>query len=72
MKVRKFSGSVAVLVIFSVVIVSKASENFNETYDYGNRTGKFLFDALFGLEAAFSDAEETVSPNNLVKSCDCG
>lgn len=40
----------------------------------GPRTGKFLFDTLFGLEetAYNSDDEETSAAPNTLKSCDCG
>lgn len=40
----------------------------------GPRTGKFLFDTLFGLEetAYSTDDEESVGHTNTLKSCDCG
>lgn len=40
----------------------------------GARTGKFLFDTLFGIEetAYNSDDEEPAANTNTLKSCDCG
>lgn len=38
-----------------------------------NRNGKFLFDALFGLESAIEEAaDEETSSSNVVKACNCG
>lgn len=38
------------------------------------RTGKFLFDALFGIEETSynSDDDEPAAATNTLKSCDCG
>jgi len=37
-----------------------------------NRNGKFLFDALFGLESALEEAaDEETSSSNIVKACNC-
>jgi hypothetical protein len=70
MKVRIFWNATQLLLV--LLVAKTVDGEFNDTLTYGrNRTGKFLFDALFGLEAAFSDVEE-VAPSNLVKSCDCG
>lgn len=46
---------------------------FYNTSNGLNRNGKFLFDALFGLESAIEEAadEETAS-SNVVKACNCG
>lgn len=38
-----------------------------------NRNGKFLFDALFGIESAIEEvADEETSSSNVVKACNCG
>lgn len=40
----------------------------------GPRTGKFLFDTLFGIEETSynSDDDEPTAAQNTLKSCDCG
>lgn len=62
------------LLVATVVVDVRA---FNNSVDYfgdsfaSNRSGKFLFDTLFGLEALQDELISTSSTNTL-KSCDCG
>ncbi|KAJ6647814.1 hypothetical protein Bhyg_03037, partial [Pseudolycoriella hygida] len=44
---------------------------YNTTNDL-NRSGKFLFDAIFGLESAIEEAADgDTSSSNVVKTCNC-
>lgn len=66
--------STLLLLIAFFIIDARA---FNNTVDYfedsfaRNRSGKFLFDTLFGLEA-LQDEIVSSSSTNTLKSCDCG
>jgi hypothetical protein len=61
--------------IFFIINGALSLEGFNFTSPYEiegeiHRDGKFLFDALFGLEA--DDDVATNTATNTLKSCDCG
>lgn len=66
-------SSLLLLIAFNIIDVRA----FNNSVDYfrddfaSNRSGKFLFDTLFGLEALQDELVSTSSQNTL-KSCDCG
>lgn len=62
-------------IVFSLIIVFMCSVNgyYNETNSIGKRNGKFLFETIFGIASAVSDAEsDDSSDDNKVKSCNCG
>lgn len=42
-----------------------------ENKNAGNRSGKFLFDALFGIEQPLVD-DELDDDDDIVKACNCG
>lgn len=60
-----------------LIFVTNASA-FNNSLDYfkdaplNNRSGKFLFDTLFGLELEEELINAASSSQNTLKSCDCG
>lgn len=62
-------------IVFSLIIVSLWFVNvngyYNETNSIGKRNGKFLFDTIFGIASAVSEADDA-SEDNTVKSCNCG
>lgn len=61
-------------IAFSLIIVFMCSVNgyYNNTNAIGKRNGKFLFETIFGIATAVSDADDSSDDDNKVKSCNCG
>jgi hypothetical protein len=71
------SSLISLLLLINIVINVKAF-NFNNSLEFygkdalgSNRSGKFLFDTLFGLELE-QEIIDAASSTNTLKSCDCG
>lgn len=61
---------------FAILFFTVNVNAFNNSLEYykdavNNRSGKFLFDTLFGLELEEELINAASSPNTL-KSCECG
>lgn len=57
--------------ILDIRAFNNSVDSFRDDFA-SNRSGKFLFDTLFGLEALQDELVSTSSTTNTLKSCDCG
>lgn len=57
--------------VFLILIINASAFDNSLEFLTNNRSGKFLFDSLFGLEIEEELINAASSPNSL-KSCDCG
>lgn len=68
----KSSLIVAILLIANANAFNNSLEYYKDTAVANNRSGKFLFDTLFGLELEEELINAASSSPNTLKSCDCG
>lgn len=81
----KFNSSAVIVSVVALLLAGKCSgaswynnfsfnnNNNNQSRALDHRSGRFLFDALFGLDSStFSLDDDGPDATNLVKSCDCG
>lgn len=68
----KSSLIVALLLIANANAFNNSLEYYKDTAVANNRSGKFLFDTLFGLELEEELINAASSSPNTLKSCDCG
>lgn len=80
----KFNSSAVIVSVAVLLLTGKCSgaswynnfsfnNNNNQSRALDHRSGRFLFDALFGLDSStFSLDDDGPDATNLVKSCDCG